>query len=189
MTGSSGSGKTTLMDLIAGLYSDYTGDIYLGEHNIKDIPQDILSKKLCYVTQEHFMFSQTIIDNLLLGIKTTDNKLKSICKKVNMHDYIESLPEKYHTKLGYNGINLSVGQLQRLSIARALLRDSEIYLFDEITSSLDKENENLIEHTIEGLKKEGKIIILITHKQPQSLSFKSTVLKLKNGEVYEVVMQ
>ncbi|WP_313149857.1 ABC transporter ATP-binding protein [Lysinibacillus capsici] len=189
LTGSSGSGKTTLMDLIAGLYSDYTGDIYLGEHNIKDIPQDILSKKLCYVTQEHFMFSQTIIDNLLLGIKTTDNKLKSICKKVNMHDYIESLPEKYHTKLGYNGINLSVGQLQRLSIARALLRDSEIYLFDEITSSLDKENENLIEHTIEGLKKEGKIIILITHKQPQSLSFKSTVLKLKNGEVYEVVMQ
>lgn len=185
--GVSGSGKTTLLNILSGLYVGYTGEILINQYNVKNIPHHIYKKKICLVSQNHFLLSGTIKENLLLANPDATNEdLIKVCKLVNIYDFITSLENNFDTLIGHNGLDLSTGQQQRLSIARSLLRDAEIYLFDEITASLDKENQSIIESLLIYLNKvKGKTIVLVTHdsmiKNAADLTF-----EVKNGQIHQI---
>ena len=117
--------------------------------------------------------------NITLGGKYPFKEVEYACKKANILSFIESLPEKYETKLGKDGQNISTGQKQRIAIARVLLRKPKIILFDEPTSNVDEENENYIYNTIKDIAK-NKIIIIVSHKL-SSLKIADEVLTLKDG--------
>lgn len=163
--GPNGSGKTTLLSIIAGLIDDYEGEIIFNGINIKDIPHNIYSRKVCLISQTHEIISGSIKENLVLGNEdATFEELNEICSLVNLVTFIQSLDKGYNTLLGINGIDLSVGQKQKISLARALLVDADVYLFDEATASLDSENKNIIFDLLEYLKIEkAKTIILVSH--------------------------
>lgn len=162
--GVSGTGKTTLFNIISGLYKDYNGEIYFGDINIKNIPEEILREKVFFMEQETCMFTGTIKENLLMGKSNiSDEKIEDICKKVNIHDSIQSLCEKYDTQIGELGVSFSVGQKQRLALARALIRNADIYLFDEVTSALDSKNEEIIMNVLKEIST-YKTVVLISHR-------------------------
>ncbi|KOP78942.1 hypothetical protein AMS59_07810 [Lysinibacillus sp. FJAT-14745] len=184
--GTSGSGKTTLLNILSGLYVGYQGDIFISDTNIRHIPNDIYKKKVCLVSQEHFIMTGTIKENLLLGKpNATDDELIRICEMVNIYSFIETLEDSIETVIGYNGLELSTGQQQRLSIARSLLRDADIYLFDEITAALDKENQVNIEVLLKYLNKEKqKTIILVTHN-PVLIKEADKIFEVDKNQVKE----
>lgn len=158
--GANGCGKSTLLNLLMGLYDNYTGRIIVGGTDYKDIPKEVILDSFNYVTQDVFLFSGTIKDNILLGNQITDQKLNEICKLVNIDDFIDSLSDKFETCIENNNMKLSGGQKQKISIARAIVRNKRIYLFDEITSSLDKETEISILKLIKQLSQNNTIIIV-----------------------------
>ena len=177
--GSSGLGKTTLFNIISGLYDNYSGKIYIGNVNIKDIPKDELRRKIFLMQQEPFLFSSTIRENFLLGkSNATDEEISSICKKVNIDNYICSLPDKYNTKIGCDGVNLSIGQKQRIALAIALIADSDIYLLDEITSALDLKNEEIIMNVLKEISI-NKTILLISHRNT-TFKYADKIIDLEN---------
>lgn len=147
------------------MIDDYEGEIIFNGINIKDIPHNIYSRKVCLISQTHEIISGSIKENLVLGNEdATFEELNEICSLVNLVTFIQSLDKGYNTLLGINGIDLSVGQKQKISLARALLVDADVYLFDEATASLDSENKNIIFDLLEYLKIEkGKTIILVSH--------------------------
>lgn len=163
--GYSGLGKTTLFNIISGLYNDYNGEILFGNININDIENDYLKNKIFLMDQESSLFTGTVKENLLLGLEgVSDDIIIDICKKVNIHNIISSMPQKYNTQIGNNKINLSVGQKQRLALARALIRNANIYLLDEITSSLDSKNEEIVMNTLKKMSI-NKTVVLISHRE------------------------
>lgn len=163
ITGKNGSGKSTLMNLLMRFYEADEGKITLGNIDIREIPLGYLRKYCGIVLQDHIIFEGSIKYNLQIGNeKCSFEELVEICKKVNLYDFICSLPEGMDTIIGVEGIKLSGGQKQRLCIARVLLRNPEIIIFDEATSALDSETEKIILETIECYKNK-KTIILITH--------------------------
>ncbi|MBO2537793.1 ABC transporter transmembrane domain-containing protein, partial [Rummeliibacillus suwonensis] len=177
--GPNGSGKTTLLNILAGLIDDYEGEIIFNGTNIKDIPHYIYSQKVCLISQTHEIISGSIKENLLLGKKNaTFEELNEVCSLVNVNHFIQNLDDGYNTLLGINGIDLSVGQKQKISLARALLVDADVYLFDEATAALDNKNKYIIFELIEYLKKEkGKTIILVSHDTiPDNLADKIILL-------------
>lgn len=184
--GESGSGKSTLLNILSRLYINYQGEIFLSNQNIRYIPIDVYRKRVCLVTQEHFIMTGTIRENLLLAKpNATDEELIQICKMVNIYSYIETLDYKFETLIGHNGLELSTGQQQRLSIARSLLRDADIYLFDEITSALDKDNQINIETLLLYLNKEKqKTVILVTH-HPVLISEADKIFEVDKHQVNE----
>jgi ABC-type multidrug transport system fused ATPase/permease subunit len=179
IAGLSGCGKTTLVSIIMGLYDNYEGTIVLGNTDYKNISIENKFNNIVFVTQESFFFNGTIKENLLIeSPEVTEDEIISVCQKVNIHDYINSLPQKYDSILGYSGTEFSAGQKQKLSLARALLRKREIYIFDEITSSVDSFSEKIILHTIKELSK-TKTIILISHRKT-TLSIADNYIYFKN---------
>lgn len=143
--GKSGSGKTTLVNLIMRLRDVEKGKILVNGENINDIEIEILHKKIAYIQQDTFLFSKTILDNLLLGRDDiSDEKLKTIIRECKLEEIIEKKEEGIYTFLSENANNLSTGEKQRIGIARALLQNPEIIIFDEITSSLDANTEKEI---------------------------------------------
>lgn len=168
IVGESGSGKSTIGKLLAGFYQANSGNIEMDEKNINNISLDSLRKNIGYVTQETFLLSDTIKNNLLYGSNKeyTEADMISACKKAEILDFILNLPEKFDTVIEKNGSNLSGGQAQRLSLARVFLKNPQIYILDESTSALDNYTENAIMKNINALKKKGKTIIIITHKLP-----------------------
>ncbi|MGV2805060.1 ATP-binding cassette domain-containing protein [Clostridium perfringens] len=163
--GESGLGKTTLLNLLSGLYKDYEGEIFVGKENLKNIDSNNLNKTIFLTLQEPILFSDSIKNNLLLANPNADkNLVVSLCKKLNIHSYINSLPSKYNTQIGVNETNLSIGQKQRICLIRSLLTDSSIYLFDEITSALDSENELIVMNLLKDLSK-TKTVVLVTHNK------------------------
>ena len=165
--GVSGSGKTTLVDLISGLIKPQKGNIYVDDEIINETNQHAWRNQIGYVSQETFLFEGSILSNIIFDFSDSgfdQNKLDLALKYSNVINFIDDLPEKINTKIGANGIMLSGGQRQRLGIARALYRNSDLIILDEITSSLDKNNENIIIDEIKRLK-EIKTVILITHRE------------------------
>ncbi|MDF2586714.1 MAG: bacteriocin-processing peptidase [Anaerocolumna sp.] len=164
LVGESGSGKTTLSKLLLNLYTPESGDILINDINIKDIKLDILREKIAYIPQETFLFSGSIMDNLMLGLDhvSTEDVIDA-CKKAQAHEFINELPLRYETRLDENGSNLSGGQRQRLAIARALLKKPDILILDEATSNLDSITERAIENTIDEYSK-GVTTIIIAHR-------------------------
>lgn len=180
VTGSSGSGKSTLAKLLLRQYEEFSGEILIDNENLKNININELRSKISYISQNNFVFGASIKDNLLFGVNHNMEKVIDVCKRVGIHSFIKNLNYGYDTILEANGENLSGGQIQRISIARALIKDADIYIFDEPTSSLDAETERLVQDYIENI--DGKTIIIISH----NLNFIKNldrILVIENGQL------
>lgn len=151
LVGPSGAGKSTLVSLIPRFYDANKGTIYIDDKNIKDYKIFYLRSQIGIVLQEPFIFSGTIAENITFRKEdVTENEIIEAAKLANIHDFILSLPDGYETDEGDMGNSLSVGQKQRIAIARVFLKNPSILILDEFTSSLDAESESLI---LEALKR------------------------------------
>lgn len=183
--GESGSGKTTIASLLQNLYPIKSGNIFIGDYNIKYLLNSSLRKKIGTVPQQLNLFAGNVIDNIALGDFNPNMQLiQQICKKLGIIDFIEKLPNGFQTYLGENGASLSGGQKQRLAIARALYRKPEILILDEATSSLDTESEHFVQQTIQELKNNEKTIIIIAHRLSTIMNADKIVV-LQNGKLIE----
>lgn len=164
LVGESGSGKTTLVKLLMNFYQSEKGEILINNCNIKDIELEALRDKIAYISQETFLFSGTILENLTLGMDNPNmEEVIKVTKMTRCFDFINELPMRFETMLGENGTNLSGGQRQRLAIARALLKKPDILIMDEATSNLDSITERAIEATINETT-DGITSIIIAHR-------------------------
>lgn len=166
--GKSGSGKSTLLNLICGLITPQDGKILYQNQNISKF-KNVWKKKIGYVPQEVKLFDDTILNNITMyEDKYLDiSSINSLLDVLNLKDFVNKLPKKLDTNLGSDGVELSVGQKQRIGIVRALIRDPEIIILDESTNSLDKKTEEEIINFMQILKKD-KTIIFVTHDQQLS---------------------
>lgn len=163
--GESGSGKSTLVSLLQNLYPLQSGNIYIGDHDIKFVDNSSLRRLVSVVPQRIDLFAGNVLENIALGDYQPDmQRVVQICHRLGMIDFVESLPNGFGTYLGENGASLSGGQKQRIAIARALYRDPEILILDEATASLDPDSEQFVQQSIRMLATEGKTIIFITHR-------------------------
>ena len=162
--GSSGSGKTTLCHLISRFWDVDEGAVYLNGKNIKDYKYDDLMKNFSFVFQNVYLFKDTVANNIAFGQNNAPReKIIEAAKKACCHDFIMNLPDGYDTVIGEGGASLSGGEKQRISIARAIMKDSPIIILDEATANVDPENEADLVHAIEELTK-SKTIIMIAHR-------------------------
>lgn len=184
LVGESGSGKTTLVKLLMHFYDWEKGEIVFGDYNIKDISLDTLRERIAYISQDTFMFSGTIRENLLLGNENADlEDVIRACKLSKANEFIEKLPLRYDTMLEENAANLSGGQKQRLAIARALLKNPDILIMDEATSNLDSITEKAIEKTINELSSSITTII-IAHRLSTVMRC-DKIFVMENGRIIE----
>ncbi len=161
--GPSGSGKSTIVKLLLGFYANNSGTIRIGGRNIKEYSVRQLRELSAYVPQEPYLFPGTIMENIQYGKwNATQDEIEKASKKALCHDFIMELSDGYHTVIS-SETNLSGGQIQRIAIARALLKEASIMLLDEPTAALDAESEKQVLETLEGLRKDITIIV-ITHK-------------------------
>ncbi|WP_419776989.1 ABC transporter ATP-binding protein [Malaciobacter marinus] len=164
LVGLSGEGKTTILSLIARFWEVKSGEIKLAGVNIKDIPIEELYLNISQVFQDVYLFDDTIYNNIQIAkINASKNQIIEACKKANCLEFIEKLENGFDTKVGEGGTKLSGGEKQRISIARAFLKDAPILLLDEPTSSLDSINEYFVQESIYKLTK-NKTVIMIAHK-------------------------
>ena len=164
LVGPSGSGKSTLVSLLPRLYDVSEGRILIDGVDVRDYKLKALRRSIGIVQQQSLVFSGTIRDNLCYGCsKIEDAVMIEAAKAANAHEFISRLPDGYGTLLGERGVNLSGGQLQRLSIARALLKDPKILILDEATSALDAESEALVQEALERVM-EGRTCFIIAHR-------------------------
>lgn len=164
IVGPSGSGKTTLCNLIARFWDVDEGQVLVGGQDVKDCTADSLMKYISMVFQNVYLFHDTIENNIRFGNpKATDAQVIEAAKRARCHEFISSLPEGYHTIVGEGGSTLSGGEKQRISIARAILKDAPMIILDEATSSVDPENEHELLEAIRELT-QGKTLISIAHR-------------------------
>ncbi len=185
IVGESGSGKTTLLKLLLKYYSQTEGSIFIDNYNIHDISSDEWRKKCGVVMQENYVFSETILRNIVLGADPIDeDKLKKAIKIANLQDFIESKPLKLHTQIGKSGVGISGGEKQRIMIARAVYKDPKYLFFDEATSSLDADNESAIVRNLEYFFK-GRTVVIIAHRL-STVRSADQIAVLKDGTITEV---
>ena len=164
IVGSSGSGKSTIAKLLAGFWNIESGHITIGGADIGSMSLERNMQLVTYVSQENFLFNKTIRENLKMAKEdATDAEIEAACTKASIHDFIKSLPAGYDTNAGNAGSKFSGGERQRLTIARALLKDSPIVVLDEATAYSDPENEAIIQKSIDNLVK-NKTVIMIAHR-------------------------
>ena len=162
IVGKSGSGKSTLIKLLLSFYSFEQGNIYLDDVSFKDLEYQEIRKLIAYIPQRPYLFKGTILENIKYGNELASMEdIVKVCKQANIYDFIMKLPEGFETVAETGGTNFSGGQIQRICIARALLKNTPIILFDEATSALDAHSSQLIKNVIYGIK--DKIIIIIDH--------------------------
>ncbi len=164
LVGQSGSGKSTMSDLIVRLYDPNKGSICIDGINIKEFSIEEYRQLFGIVSQDSFLFNDTIAENICFGKNIiSEDEMIYAAKMANAHDFIISLPMGYQTKIGDRGVLLSGGQKQRLAIARALVRKPQILIFDEATSALDAESEHLVQEAIHNLL-HGRTALIIAHR-------------------------
>lgn len=164
IVGPSGSGKTTLCNLIARFWDVNGGRVSIGGHDVKDYTLDSLMANISMVFQNVYLFNDTIENNIKFGKpNATHDEVVAAAKKACCDDFIDALPDGYNTVVGEGGAALSGGEKQRLSIARAMLKDAPIVIFDEATANVDPENEDRLQAAIEALTRD-KTIIMIAHR-------------------------
>lgn len=164
LVGQSGSGKSTMSDLIVRLYDPNKGSICIDGINIKEFSIEEYRQLFGIVSQDSFLFNDTIAENICFGKNIiSEDEMIYAAKMANAHDFIISLPMGYQTKIGDRGVLLSGGQKQRLAIARALVRKPQILIFDEATSALDAESEHLVQEAIHNLL-HGRTAVIIAHR-------------------------
>jgi len=180
--GESGSGKSTLVNLLTGILRPTQGEIFLGETPYDALQKQELRQRIGYITQENVIFNDTIRNNITLwDTDVSDQHLYQAAEKARIHDFIQTLPKGYHTRLGDGGINISGGQRQRIMIARELCKHSNMLIFDESTSALDTTTEREIQHNIDAFKGE-KTIILIAHRL-STVKNADLIYVLKHGAI------
>ena len=164
LVGISGSGKTSVLRLISRLYDYDTGSILIDGKDIKNISTESLFKNVSIVFQDVTLFNTSIMENIRLGRESaTDEEVKEAARLANCMDFIEKLPDGFNTLIGENGAELSGGERQRISIARAFLKDAPVLILDEISASLDVDNEKKIQDSLNKLIKD-KMVIIISHR-------------------------
>jgi len=182
LVGQSGAGKSTILNLIPRLYNIKDGDIKIDQQSIYDSSIFSLRKGISLVSQDTTLFDDTIKNNIAYAnLNATEEEIKEAAKHSYADEFIEKLPNKYETMIGENGVRLSGGEKQRLSIARAILKKSPIILLDEATSSLDAETENKIQKAISFLTK-GRTTIVIAHRLSTILN-SHKICVIDNGQV------
>ena len=183
LVGPSGSGKTTI-GLLAGRFWDINeGKITIDGTDIKDIPYESLMDNISFVFQDTFMLHDTIYENIIMGKNYTREEVENAAKKAQIHDFIMSLPDRYETKIGEGGVKLSGGEKQRISIARAILKNTPIVILDEVTSYSDIENEAKIQSALKTLLK-GKTALIIAHRL-YTIKNADNIVFMKKGQITE----
>lgn len=184
LVGESGSGKTTITNLLLRFWDVKEGSIQIGGVDIRDIGYDDLLSSISIVMQNVQLFFDTIEENIRIGkVNATEEEIIHAAKKARIHNFIMSLPQGYKTLIGENGATLSGGQRQRLSIARAFLKNAPILVLDEFTSSVDPENEALIQEAIWELTR-SRTVIVVAHRL-STIRFADQILVFKKGEIAE----
>ena len=184
LVGPSGGGKSTVANLAAGFYDVNGGKITLGGTDIADVDSVAMMKDFSVVFQNVVLFNNTVMENIRVGRKdATDEDVIAAAKAAHCHEFIEKLPDGYQTVIGENGSTLSGGECQRLSIARALLKDAPVILLDEATASLDVDNETEIQGAISELVK-GKTVLIIAHRM-RTVENADKIIVLDGGVVAE----
>ncbi len=184
LVGPSGAGKTTITYLLPRLYDPTGGSICIDGHDLRDLTLDTLAAQIGMVTQETYLFNDTIRANLLYArSNATDAEIEAACRAANIHDFIADLPEGYDTVVGNRGYRLSGGEKQRLAIARVILKDPRILVLDEATSSLDSQSEALIQEALERIM-QGRTSLVIAHRLSTILAA-DVILVLEKGRLVE----
>jgi subfamily B ATP-binding cassette protein MsbA len=184
LVGHSGAGKSTIMNLIPRFYQPQGGEIYIDDQNTKSVSLKSLRSKIAIVSQDTVLFDDTVENNIRFAKPDAgDDDIKNACKLAAAEDFILDLPQQYKTLIGENGSRLSGGEKQRLSIARAILKNSPIVLLDEATSSLDTESEEKVQNAMFNLTK-NRTTIVIAHRL-STIKKANHIIVMKNGNIVE----
>lgn len=184
LAGTTGAGKSTIVNLLCRFYEYQGGSISIDGQELKDLSKQSLRDSIGYVTQEAFLFNGTVRENMALGQRdATDEQLWQALEMARAADFVRALPERLDTNVGERGVKLSGGEKQRLSIARALIKDPPILLLDEATASVDNQTEELIQQALDELMK-GRTSIVIAHRL-STIQNADRIYVLEHGEVIE----
>jgi ATP-binding cassette subfamily B protein IrtB len=182
LVGPSGCGKTTLLRVLSRLYDYDTGRITIGGTDLQSMDTDALFARMSIVFQDVVLFNASVMDNIRIGNQqATDEEVLQAAQMANCHEFIQELPEGYQTMIGENGSKLSGGERQRISIARAFLKNAPIVILDEISASLDVENEMEIQKSLNELIKD-RTILIISHRM-KSIENADRIVVMENGRV------
>jgi subfamily B ATP-binding cassette protein MsbA len=182
LVGASGAGKSTLLSLLLRFYDPQSGLVRVDGHDLRDLDQKSLRDHISFVTQETFLFHDTILENIRYGhLHATEEQVIEAARSAYAHDFILAQPQGYQTIVGDKGCLLSGGQQQRLAIARALLKNAPILLLDEATSALDSESEKMIQAALERLST-GRTVIAIAHRLSTILQ-SDCIVVMENGRI------
>jgi subfamily B ATP-binding cassette protein MsbA len=184
LVGPSGGGKSTTLDLIARFHDPQQGRILIDGHDLKDLDLVSFRRQLAVVSQQPFLFNTTIFENIRCGRpEATHDEVVDAARNAQIHDFIASLPQDYETLAGERGCNLSGGQMQRITIARAIVRDPRFLLLDEATSALDSESEELVQKALQNLMR-GRTCFVIAHRLA-TVRNADVILVLERGRIVE----
>jgi subfamily B ATP-binding cassette protein MsbA len=186
VVGKTGSGKTTLLDLLCRFYDPQEGSIVVNGVDLKGVKRSSLLSRIAVVTQDPFLFNTTIAENIRYAKRNaTDEQVVAAAKAAHIHDFIETMPQKYATTAGERGAKLSGGQRQRVTIARAILRDPSILILDEATSSLDAESEKAVQAALNTLIHSAKRITFVIAHRLSTIRNADRILVLDGGRVVQ----
>lgn len=184
IVGPTGSGKTTLVKLLMRFYDVNSGSILIDNINIQDVDRNELRKNIGMVLQDTWLYSDTIMENIRYGkLDATDDEVIEASKEAQVHHFIQTLPNSYNMQINEETSNISEGQKQLLTIARAILRDSKVLILDEATSSVDTRTEELIQKAMDSLMK-GRTSFIIAHRL-STIKNADLILVLKDGDIIE----
>jgi ATP-binding cassette subfamily B protein/subfamily B ATP-binding cassette protein MsbA len=184
LVGPTGSGKSTLVNLLPAFYETSSGKILIDGDDISDLSLAGLRDRISVVSQEAFLFNGTIHENIFYGrLDATEEEMLAASKAANCHDFISHLPKGYDSRVGERGVKLSVGEKQRVSIARALLKDAPILILDEATASVDTATEKLIQEALERLMA-NRTSFVIAHRL-STIRKADQILVMRHGEIIE----
>lgn len=184
IVGPSGSGKSTLVNLIPRFYDVTSGSITIDDNNIKDLSIKSLRDKISIVSQDTFLFDGNIKDNIAIGrFNATEEEIMEVAKLAYVDNFVKELPDKYNTRVGERGVMLSGGEKQRISIARALLKNAPILILDEATSALDNESEAVVQQALSNLIKD-RTVFIIAHRL-STIKNASRIIVIDNGHIVE----
>jgi ABC-type multidrug transport system fused ATPase/permease subunit len=185
VVGPTGSGKTTLASMIPGYYRPTAGRVLFDGQDISAVTVDSLRSQVTYVFQEHLLMSESIRSNLrLVNPEATESEMLEACRMAEALSFIETLPDGLDTVLGRSGDTLSVGQKQRLCIARGLVRDTPVLILDEPTAALDPQTENALVRTLRQAAR-GRLVVVIAHRL-STIRHADSIVFLENGSVSDI---
>jgi ATP-binding cassette subfamily B protein len=184
LVGSSGSGKSTIMNLVERFWEPQTGKVFVDDQDVAQFSRNSLRSKIAYVSQDVFMFSGTVRDNIALGkLNAREEEIVMAAKHAHAHEFIQSFPQGYDSPVGEHGVEISGGQRARIAIARAFLKNAPILLLDEPTAALDSESEREVQRALEELQ-ESRTTLVIAHRL-QTIMSAHKICVMDEGRIVE----